>query len=63
MDGSDMFTELIITVTDRKFNNGVPEYTCEVAGPGFVMINKFQFEKQNGDWKIINQIIEPAPAE
>lgn len=60
---SDVYLETSVSVLDRDFGNKIAEYTCEAEGPGFLMINRFRFQKRDGEWKIIHQLVEPPPAE
>jgi len=34
-----------------------------VEGSGFLNINRLRFQKWDGEWKIIHQFVEPAPAD
>jgi ketosteroid isomerase-like protein len=60
-ESSDGIAEISVSVIDRDLGKKIAEYTCELQGSGFMMINQFTFQKQDGEWKIIHQLVEPAP--
>jgi len=62
-ESSDGIAKVSISVTDRDLGNKIAKYTCELQGSGFMMINRFRLQKRDGEWKIIHQFVEPAPAE
>ena len=54
---------LSVSVIERLYGDEIAEYTAEAEGSDFLMINHLRFQKRDGEWKIIHQFIEPAPAE
>ena len=61
--GSDLFAELEVLPAGSEATPEGPRRIYEVIGPGFVMINSFLFQQREGQWRIIHQLVEPAPAE
>jgi hypothetical protein len=61
--GSDLYADMTVTVLPEEADPGGPRRVYEVGGPGFAILNNFLFQEREGQWRIIHQVIEPAPME
>jgi len=61
--GSDLYAEMTVTELRGEADPGGPIRVYEAGGPGFAMLNSFTYQEREGQWRIIHQVIEPAPAE
>jgi Ca2+-binding EF-hand superfamily protein len=61
--GSDLYDELVVSELPGEADPGGPKRVYEVGGPGFMMLNSFTYQERDGQWRIIRQLIEPAPME
>ncbi len=61
--GSDMYAEMTVAELRGEADPGGPRRVYQVGGPGFAILNSFTFQERAGQWRIIHQVIEPAPTE
>ena len=61
--GSDLYAEMSVTELRSERDPGGPRRVYEVGGPGFAILNSFTYQEREGEWRIIHQVIEPAPTE
>lgn len=61
--GSDLYAEMTVTELRSERDPGGPRRVYVVGGPGFAMLNSFTCQEREGEWRIIHQVIEPAPTE
>jgi len=60
---SDFYAEVEVSEPRIESDPGGPRRVYEVHGPGFIMLNSFLFQEREGEWRIIHQVIEPAPTQ
>jgi hypothetical protein len=61
--GSDLYAGMAVTELRAEADPGGPRRVYAVGGPGFSLLNSFTYQEREGEWRIIHQLIEPAPAE